>query len=128
MSDNKMLDDLKFDLKVIEESLKHYAKRFENARGSQILAHTGLAALDRTCSNLSNRALLMEWQPIENAPKDGTFILAHDLAYKFPIVINYFKCDDWQGWIYSDESFVDDLPEPTHWMPLPTPPEKTNDR
>jgi len=63
------------------------------------------------------------WQPIETAPRDGTAILAAwNMLYKAkrwtvqPVVFLY------GGWLHSwDED--EELPlEPTHWMPLPQPP------
>lgn len=77
----------------------------------------------------------MEWRTIETAPKDGTFILLINEAHqgehplggpynaeqKAPRVCRWVKmfrpnwCDC-HG--HYDSSF-----EPTHWMPLPEPPE-----
>lgn len=59
---------------------------------------------------------MSEWQPIETAPRDGTFILcAHDSGY-----VNILQfCSD--GWWSRNTGYYD--PEyPTHWMPLPLPP------
>lgn len=58
----------------------------------------------------------MEWQPIETAPRDRAILVwatgAHDLE---PIMCT---CK----W-HPDAGFcVDELREPTHWMPLPNPP------
>lgn len=62
---------------------------------------------------------MSEWQPIETAPKDGTEILVFDDgAY---IVTPWIEGDDQSGWW--DNGFMD--PPPTHWMPLPAPPERT---
>lgn len=69
----------------------------------------------------------MEWQPIETAPKDGTEILLYDgfglqvCRYGFDSVHNRVKL-----WVYGDT--LDqyntrlDMADPTHWMPLPEPP------
>lgn len=77
----------------------------------------------------------MEWQPIETAPKDGRWVLLcgfdpdDDPVYGStnpPAVVAFWREDDWgDEWAYcfwdSDwRSFVDG---PTHWMPLPEPPE-----
>ena len=55
----------------------------------------------------------MMWQPIETAPMDGTHLLL--LTPKGRIADGFWslKYNVW-SWIY-------DLVEPTHWMPLPDP-------
>ena len=61
------------------------------------------------------------WQKIETAPRDGTLILVwrksnNELGYDhLRLSVDYFKHGAW--W----ESRRD-MP-PTHWMPLPPPPE-----
>ena len=72
---------------------------------------------------------IVEWQPIETAPKDGTKILVNG---KFNSVIAWFGADPNNGneeeeWLSGDG---DDFScgyyytpvDPTHWMPLPNPP------
>ena len=61
---------------------------------------------------------MSEWQPIETAPKDGTEILGWWKRSKTMEVIVW--CDIEHNWLD-----VQDVPTsaPTHWMPLPTPPE-----
>ena len=59
------------------------------------------------------------WRPIEEAPKDGTWIMTYCPALSvasYPTVVFW---DD--GWVPpgNDLSEV----EPTHWMPLPAPPD-----
>lgn len=89
---------------------------------------------------------MSEWQPIETAPKDGTAILIWqpDGAKNWYMpreslpdggiytlederllwfddgryAIGYWR--PWGGWGNRNSSTV----EPTHWMPLPTPPEQ----
>ena len=76
----------------------------------------------------------MEWQPIETAPKDGSSILIYDPddghgAGEEPVIyVCYWKegmsrrrgiTGSWteaDGEMYT--TFI-----PTHWMPLPKPPE-----
>ena len=56
----------------------------------------------------------MTWQPIETAPKDGRFILAwSDYDCTFIGIFN-------GTWWIDDH---DNICRPTHWMPLPAPPE-----
>lgn len=62
------------------------------------------------------------WQPIETAPKDGTEVL---LAYPGGLV----KSGKWTlfGGAYEDHWADGKRPrfgsDPTHWMPLPAPPQ-----
>lgn len=69
------------------------------------------------------RAESSGWQPIETAPKDGTDILLHVVYGQSEILIGYFYSGDaaHHGFYEIDG---DDINNPTHWMPLPEPPEK----
>lgn len=53
------------------------------------------------------------WQPIETAPKDGTYIILYTKPWIRP-QIGFFSaiCDCW----YNQLAFYY---QPTHWMPLP---------
>lgn len=78
------------------------------------------------------------WKPIESAPKDGTAILLtngkdvaeghwyfeeggttehRDLDGRY---IDQTESDGYDGWLDWDGGMQ---PDPTHWMPLPAPPE-----
>jgi len=64
----------------------------------------------------------MEWQFIETAPKDGTEFLAYSqdrtsgTLDPLPSFISLCAWHDEAGFCTCE------LREPTHWMPLPTPP------
>ena len=75
-----------------------------------------------------------EWQPIETAPKDGTWILlaggkVEDDEDEFRMAIakwtNYLsgRTTDWH-WqhCFYDGGYYGSYDGPTHWMPLPEPP------
>lgn len=77
------------------------------------------------------------WQPIETAPKDGSFVMLHvpkGLESGAVTVGAYYNCrgernEDgrfakgwWDGWLGMDADIVSSWCEPTHWMPLPPPP------
>lgn len=62
---------------------------------------------------------MAEWQPIETAPTDGTPIWAVQGSRQFVAWWDYHPADDVEFW--RDEA--DSEPQPTHWMPLPAPPE-----
>lgn len=51
------------------------------------------------------------WQPIETAPKDGTWVLVHHRNWTLPEVAQCCERGYWQSW---NESF-----RPDHWMPIP---------
>lgn len=66
-----------------------------------------------------------DWQPIETAPKDGTRLIGfvdglvrfiyHGKTSHVPIY----------GWNLGDQGAEDcELCKPSHWMPLPEPPNK----
>lgn len=71
-----------------------------------------------------------EWQPIETAPKDGTWIL----LYKEQELSGIVQVDEWcpsiqtVKWAYDrwcECSGYSAFATPTHWMPLPKPPTET---
>lgn len=70
----------------------------------------------------------MEWQPIETAPKDGSRILGYTPSWEPHIVCLYWKDFQQDDPEFEHGGFVDDFINetfyPTHWMPLPEPPEK----
>ena len=73
------------------------------------------------------------WRPIETAPKDGTHILLYYPERDCCIGGSYVEITDgdwetgykrWMEWQVDDELYVgDEGYSPTHWMPLPTPPQ-----
>lgn len=75
------------------------------------------------------------WRPIESAPRDGTevdlwgFLDAPadrgEFAKRGRLIDCHFHLGDWLRWgtHNDDEGSYDKIFEPTHWMPLPAPPE-----
>jgi hypothetical protein len=71
------------------------------------------------------------WEPIETAPKDKAIMLC--IAGWQPCCGRWWPFDscwvsfDWDGHFESDQEMSDYVArssyEPTHWMPLPAPPE-----
>lgn len=62
---------------------------------------------------------MTKWHPIETAPKDG-----RDVLLFTPSPFNGITIGSWGKWIggWGDQD-GDMYPDPTHWMPLPEPPE-----
>lgn len=60
----------------------------------------------------------MEWQPIETAPKQGRMILCWDGSH---INKGYHSA---RGWCVAHNSNYKGGFKPTHWTPLPDPPNK----
>lgn len=65
----------------------------------------------------------MKLQPIETAPKDGTYILLFgDSGYMTtPLRCSVCRWAKWKNrWDdHGGDAFEDDGPPPTHWCPLP---------
>lgn len=72
----------------------------------------------------------MNWQPIETAPKDGSRILGFN-PYAEGIVIYRWDSQThhkkprplWKIECSLDQRWFSENRQPTHWMPLPPPPE-----
>ena len=64
----------------------------------------------------------MEWQPIETAPKDGTPVL----GYRDGDMATVEWRATWGEWVLAVPGAYaeDDDWKPSHWMPLPNPPER----
>ena len=69
------------------------------------------------------------WQPIDTAPKDGTWIIVcyNDSPCGVPDLDSWFpgmKIVRWEydAWMFCSEYSIGE--DPTHWMPLPNPPAK----
>jgi hypothetical protein len=65
----------------------------------------------------------MEWQPIETAPKGRAVLVACEFDYPgdWRIKLGSYlpdHPDQFHGWLIHGASW-----KPTHWMPLPQPPE-----
>ena len=55
---------------------------------------------------------LGEWQPIESAPRDGSFILGFAIGWIIPRMVKWIGC-------WCDFTKLDPRVNPTHWLPLP---------
>lgn len=59
---------------------------------------------------------MSEWQPIETASDNGPYLVS-DGKYRWIVQAELAKTR------VEIENWLGDRREPTHWMPLPTPPE-----
>ena len=72
---------------------------------------------------------MSEWQPIETAPKDGTTVLLYCQGSFLPGPAPFMQAGAWGFWHsgnpnHQRDCWIADEPvDPTHWMPLPEPPE-----
>ena len=70
----------------------------------------------------------MKWQPTETAPYNKTVLLLGDsgMLGRRHFVISGYRDKDYRGcdWLDTQNTRLSDYGvEPTHWMPLPDPPE-----
>ena len=82
---------------------------------------------------------MSDWQPIETAPRDGTYVLLaggnckgdeddNDGRQVVAQWTNYLNCHTdtnygkWQ-FAWYDGGYFGEYVKPTHWMPLPDPPQ-----
>ena len=144
-------DNTKLDIEGIRERLNDLPRA--HWKQSTVDCQALLTEADRLQSELDEDALFksngeltsevirlrgeLEWQPIENAPKDGTKILLgrimatagipeFNMPEREPHIwwaIYGFWAKRYNNW--NDGVEPSGLAEPTHWMPLPDPPEQT---
>jgi hypothetical protein len=60
------------------------------------------------------------WQPIETAPRDGTYVLGYGPHETRGFYIDAIHHYQELGWTVK---WMSGYGEPTHWMPLPEPPQ-----
>ena len=73
----------------------------------------------------------MNWQPIETAPRDGTEILLYVGTLCHDYGVAWWNGEWWEMGSRECAGMKDrfdvEFGAPTHWMPLPEPPEDKND-
>jgi hypothetical protein len=70
------------------------------------------------------------WQPIETAPKDGTFILIYESDGRVQVAAWVLDGPDMRWCVQLTQLLSPDTyptSDVTHWMPLPSPPTGEND-
>lgn len=124
----------------IDQTALEVARQFIPVDGvAQQVALLQVAIIEAIKKHSASSPLVADlWQPIETAPKDGTAILLtngkdvaeghwffeeggttehRDLDGRY---IGQTESDGYDGWMDWDGGMQ---PDPTHWMPLPAPPE-----
>jgi hypothetical protein len=90
-------------------------------------------AEDKTLSEVSASTSAPEakgdgWLPIETAPRDETWILACRAGSKIPHVTTWDEVEkEWATFNMALERAMKRPWEPTHWMPLPPPPQASTE-
>jgi hypothetical protein len=89
-----------------------------------VLAEGGATALAASGRRINGEVEMSEWQSIETAPKDGEHILLFGALKRDVVTIGFWYEPErnWYGW-YHPRAGMDGGLKPTHWMPLPAPPE-----
>lgn len=63
---------------------------------------------------------MTDWKTIDSAPRGESLLLYVPFPYGIYHVVGVWAADD-ECWV--DSYNHDDIADPTHWMPLPDPPE-----
>jgi len=100
----------------------HQAALLEALRTqTQLDAHGCMVGVSRQAVDEAIAIIEAElgWQPIEAAPKDGSSIVLYDPRHTNPVIGYWFSANESRGWWV----FATLVIHPTHWRPLPAPPE-----
>lgn len=102
----KTLHDIK--LEVIDE--------LTNGETQKYLGHASI--LNSAIDYIHSKGLLMVWQPIETAPKDGTDIIVNMPQVESGCTFVYWENGRWHL-TYDGKPLLPHVKPPTAWMPLP---------
>lgn len=104
--------------KIVEAMAKAHCDFFggEGWWDAGLLADTKPKALEAMRAAIAAMQQAQQWQGIESAPRDGTLILV-------PVGHGVMDVVSWWGGAWRETANALAIrDEPTHWMPLPTPP------
>lgn len=65
-----------------------------------------------------------QWRPIESAPKDGMPVQVGWIGRTWEASKSHCEYGEW-GYLTREMGFIPWCEQPTHWLPLPPPPENT---
>ena len=112
---------------MINHPVLWFMSRFAFYMSVGVAAGSGFLVGAYVCSKVC--APMSDWQPIETAPKDGSWVLLgggqHDANTWYgpgpeaPAVVGRWD----KGWFFAnwDGDYRSEYLIPTHWMPLPVP-------
>jgi hypothetical protein len=115
--------------KVVEKTIANL--RLRKLHTCQATEHELWHLLDAAENDLRTALQALkpqEWQDIATAPKDGTSILLHyygqavEGRYSPSEIRGHMGSSRMQLWRTAAGVIHQHEPQPTHWMPLPTPP------
>ena len=92
-----------------------YSRRNSGRYGQALRAK--LKATYSLCSEFEKGNEMSEWQPIETAPKDSTYILGYDNGMQ--CTVYWDSPGKYWSLVVCGSHAEDDKWTPTHWMPLP---------
>jgi hypothetical protein len=103
----------------MERLVRRCGKGWLYRHGEPFVAFNGAAAPTLAEAIDQIEALRAGWQPIETAPKDGTFVLVYwrDPPQDYPPDVLLYSSES--GWV---DDYGSKYMEPTHWQPLPEEP------
>ena len=120
----------------LAQTNKHYRTLLANWEGrtSYICNHCGFETLFQNiivtheCHSRNAeqplRCEVINWQPIETAPKDGrTIVVCYGMQSNIPVKVVHFN-NIHKFWSHYGEADLSLETNATHWMPLPPPPEQ----
>lgn len=106
-------------IKIIREALEYYAAGWVGPPDEAKLYKQALKALDELQKEC-------EWQPIETAPGMVSVLVSYPISGKPNAVVTaVYTIHGWRGCAVSgDDLKLHGKYAPTHWQPLPEPPEE----
>ena len=122
-----------FSPRAIEAAVAHVLRELDD-RGllkgvdDDLFAEIGndVAKAALTAALAVDGVALQGWQPIESAPKDGTWVILYDAEQYHPVHVRNWRTAETNGRLISGwwDEYSQYRPSfrPTHWKPLPHPP------
>ena len=118
-------------IKILEDQLTAAQEEIKRMKRERLLTADAIESMHASHKDQLAKAeqRVAEWQPIETAPKDAFVLLAGPSGYTTikTVFATGRMCSDYHKgrWIdHANDDLTDWGFEPTHWIPLPTPPKR----